>query len=108
MNRLADQVTGPVLEHRHEGYDEERAGWQTARQHRPDLLVGAAGAADVQTAVTYASGRGLPVAVQGTGHASAAVADDGGVLITTARMSAVRWTPMPAPRGWLREHAGIR
>ena len=39
MNRLADQVTGPVLAPRDEGYDEERAGWQTARQHRPDLLV---------------------------------------------------------------------
>ena len=90
MNRLADQVTGPVLAPRQEGYDDERAGWQTARQHRPDLLVGAAGPADVQAAVTYASGRGLPVAVQGTGHASAAVAGDGGVLITTARMSAVR------------------
>jgi hypothetical protein len=90
MNRLADQVTGPVLAPRDEGYDEERAGWQTARQHRPDLVVGAAGPADVQAAVTYASGRGLPVAVQGTGHASAAVAGEGGVLITTARMSAVR------------------
>jgi FAD/FMN-containing dehydrogenase len=90
MNRLADQVTGPVLAPRDEGYDEERAGWQTARRHRPDLVVGAAGPADVQAAVTYASGRGLPVAVQGTGHASAAVAGEGGVLITTARMSAVR------------------
>ena len=46
--------------------------------------MGAAGPADVQAAVTYASGRGLPVAVQGTGQASAAVAGDGGVLITTA------------------------
>ncbi|WP_406067690.1 FAD-binding oxidoreductase [Micromonospora sp. NBC_01638] len=90
MNRLADQVMGPVLVPRDEGYDEERAGWQTARRHRPDLVVGAAGPADLQAAVTYASGRGLPVAVQGTGHALAAVAAEGGVLITTARMSAVR------------------
>jgi FAD/FMN-containing dehydrogenase len=90
MNRLADQMMGPVLAPRDEGYDAERAGWQTARRHRPDLVVGAAGPADVQAAVTYASGRGLPVAVQGTGHASAAVAAEGGVLITTARMSAVR------------------
>ncbi|GGK79041.1 oxidoreductase [Planomonospora parontospora subsp. parontospora] len=90
MNRLADQVMGPVLAPRDEGYDAERAGWQTARRHRPDLVVGAAGPADVRAAVAYASGRGLPVAVQGTGHASAAVAANGGVLITTARMSAVR------------------
>lgn len=90
MNRLADQVTGPVLAPRDKGYDAERAGWQTARRHRPDLLVGAAGPADVQAAVRYASDRGLPVAVQGTGHASAAVAAEGGVLITTARMNGVR------------------
>lgn len=90
VNRLADQVTGPVLAPHDEGYDGERAGWQTARRHRPDLVVGAAGPADVQAAVRYASDRGLPVAVQGTGHASAAVAAEGGVLITTARMSAVR------------------
>ncbi|GGV19891.1 oxidoreductase [Actinomadura cremea] len=90
MNRLSDQVMGPVLVPRDEEYDEERAGWQIARRHRPDLVVGAVGPADVQAAVTYASGRGLPVAVQGTGHASAAVAAEGGVLITTARMSAVR------------------
>ncbi|GLZ78742.1 oxidoreductase [Actinorhabdospora filicis] len=38
----------------------------------------------------YAVDRGLPVAVQGTGHATAAVAAEGGVLITTAGMSAVR------------------
>ncbi|MGW3344882.1 FAD-binding oxidoreductase [Nonomuraea rubra] len=90
MNRLADRVMGPVLAPRDAGYDDERAGWQTARRHRPDLVVGAAGPADVQAAVTYASDRGLPVGVQGTGHASAAVAAEGGVLITTARMSAVR------------------
>ncbi|GAA2700568.1 hypothetical protein [Nonomuraea recticatena] len=67
MNRLADQVMGPVLAPRDEGYDEERAGWQTARRHRPDLVVGAAGPADVQAAVSYARERGLPVGVQGTG-----------------------------------------
>jgi FAD/FMN-containing dehydrogenase len=87
---LADQVTGPVLAPRDEKYDEERAGWQTARHHRPDLVVGAARPPDVQAAVRYASDRGLPVGVQGTGHALAAVAGEGGVLITTARMSGVR------------------
>ncbi|MFI7701573.1 hypothetical protein [Nonomuraea sp. NPDC049480] len=73
MNRLAEQIMGPVLAPRYEEYDEERAGYQTARRHRPDLVVGAVGPADVQAAVTYAGSRGLPVAVQGTGHASAAV-----------------------------------
>ena len=90
VKRLAERVRGPVLAPRDEWYDQERAGFQTAHRHRPDLVVGAAGPADVQAAVTYALGRGLPVAVQGTGHAAAAVAAEGGVLITTGRMSAVR------------------
>lgn len=83
------QVTGPVLTPDDELYDKERARWQTARVHSPDLVVGAAVPADVQAAVKYANDRGLPVAVQGTGHASITAAE-GGVLITTARMSAVR------------------
>ncbi|HEY2442337.1 MAG TPA: FAD-binding oxidoreductase, partial [Streptosporangiaceae bacterium] len=90
MNRLTDHVAGPVLAPHDDGYDQERAGWQTARQHRPELVVGAPVPADVQAAVTYSGDHGLPVAVQGTGHASAAVAAEGGVLITTARMSAAR------------------
>ncbi|MFI6485743.1 hypothetical protein ACIBH1_48105 [Nonomuraea sp. NPDC050663] len=30
MNRLAEQVMGPVLAPRDEGYDEGSVGWQTA------------------------------------------------------------------------------
>ncbi|GAA4201886.1 FAD-binding oxidoreductase [Actinocatenispora rupis] len=105
MNQLADHVTGPVLAPHDERYDAERTGWQIARRHRPDLVVGAVRPADVQAAVTYASARGLPVAVQGTGHAAAAVAGTSGVLITTARMSAVR---VDADAGTARVAAGTR
>jgi FAD/FMN-containing dehydrogenase len=87
---LTEQVLGPVLVPSDEQYDAERSGHQTTRSHRPDLVVGAVGPADVQAAVTFAGSHGLPVAVQGTGHALSAVAADGGVLITTARMTGVR------------------
>ncbi|MFC4120014.1 FAD-binding oxidoreductase [Nonomuraea zeae] len=90
IEALTRQITGPVLAPGDDRYDAERAGFQTARRHRPDLVVGATGPADVRAAVTYAGSRGLAVAVQATGHASAAVAAEGGVLITTSRMSAVR------------------
>ena len=93
MNLLTDELTGRVLRPGDDGYDEERSGWQTARRHRPDLIVAAEGPADVQAAVAYADRRGLPVAVQGTGHAAAAVAAEGGVLITTERMSGVHVDP---------------
>jgi FAD/FMN-containing dehydrogenase len=87
---LAKQVRGPVLAFEDEQYDAERAGHQTTRWHRPDLVVGAAGPADVRVAVAFASSRGFPVAVQGTGHALSAIAAEGGVLINTSRLSDIR------------------
>ncbi|SDL38649.1 FAD-binding oxidoreductase [Nonomuraea jiangxiensis] len=90
VEALAKRVRGPVLTPRDEGYDTERAGYQLARWHRPDLVVGATGAADVRAAVAFAGDHGLPVAVQGTGHALAGTAGEGGVLINTSRMTGVR------------------
>ncbi|MCZ0978249.1 FAD-binding protein [Streptomyces diastatochromogenes] len=90
VEALARQVKGTVLTPRDEGYDAERAGNQTGRTHRPAVLVGASGPADVQQAVVFAARHGLPVAVQGTGHALGAVASEGGVLINTSRMTGVR------------------
>ncbi|MFC8147392.1 FAD-binding oxidoreductase [Streptomyces paradoxus] len=90
IEALSKRILGPVLTAKDEDYDAERAGNQTARQHRPEILVGATGPADVQAAVEFAGRHGLPVAVQGTGHALAAVAAEGGVLINTSRMTGVR------------------
>ncbi len=101
---LADRVRGPVLAPADPDYDAERTGFQAAYQHRPALIVGATGPADVRSAVEYAAGRGLPVAVQATGH-GLAVAADGGVLVNTARMSGVRVDPV-ARTAWVQ--AGVR
>ena len=87
------------------GYGAERAGFQTAQQHRPDVIVAATGAADVRAAVEFAAVRGLPVAVQGAGHALLSVAAEGGVLIATRRMSGVRMD-VDARTAWL--EAGVR
>jgi hypothetical protein len=46
---------GPVLTSEDERYDAERAGHQTTRWHRPDVVVGAAGPADVRAAVAFAN-----------------------------------------------------
>ncbi|MGW3645722.1 FAD-binding oxidoreductase [Streptomyces sp. NPDC000878] len=102
---LAAQVRGPVLIPGDDEYDAERAGNQTARWHRPAVVVGATGPADVQAAVTFATGHGLPVAVQGTGHALSAVAAEGGVLINTSRMQGVR-VKAEAGTAWI--GAGVR
>ena len=105
VQALARRVTGPVLTPRDEQYDVERAGSQTARSHRPAILVGATGAADVRQAVEFAGRHGLAVAVQGTGHALAAVAAEGGVLINTSRMTGVRVNAQ-ARTAWV--EAGVR
>ncbi|MFE3000642.1 FAD-binding oxidoreductase [Nocardia sp. NPDC059246] len=82
-------TTGPVFQPGDSGYDAEIAGFQTAYTHRPAVVVGAAHAEDVRAAVEYAARHGLPVAVQNTGH-GLSVATDGGVLITTRRMTDIR------------------
>ncbi|MBF6213316.1 FAD-binding oxidoreductase [Nocardia puris] len=83
---------GPVFRPGDPGYDDEIAGFQTAYTHRPDVVVGARRTEDVRAAVEYAARRGLPVAVQATGH-GLSVAADGGVLISTARMDAIAIDP---------------
>ncbi|WP_025347879.1 FAD-binding oxidoreductase [Nocardia nova] len=75
------------------GFEAVGAGYQTRRRHRPDVVVTAANAEDVVTAVEFAAARDVPVAVQCTGHALAAVAGEGGVLIDTSRMNGFRIDP---------------
>ncbi|BDT95463.1 FAD-binding oxidoreductase [Nocardia sputorum] len=87
-----DIFTGPVFRPGDEGYDAEIAGFQTAYTHRPALVVGAVHAEDVRAAVEYAARHDLPIAVQATGH-GLSVATDGGLLISTRRMTGVRIDP---------------
>ncbi|MFF3224288.1 FAD-binding oxidoreductase [Nocardia suismassiliense] len=88
----SDTFTGPVFRLGDPGYDEEIAGFQTAYTHRPALVVGAVHAEDVRAAVEYAARQDLPVAVQATGH-GLSVAADGGVLISTRRMTGLDIDP---------------
>ncbi|WP_327275247.1 FAD-dependent oxidoreductase [Streptomyces sp. NBC_01224] len=68
-------------------------GFQTGFAIRPDLVVEAAHADDVRTAVADAAGRGLPVHVHATGHGLPG-AVEGGVLISTRRMDSVEVDPV--------------
>lgn len=85
-------LTAPQFRPGEAGYDEEIAGFQTAYTHRPALVIGARHAEDVRSAVEYAARHGLPVAVQATGHGLSRAAD-GGVLISTRRMTEVSIDP---------------
>ncbi|OZM72647.1 FAD-linked oxidoreductase [Amycolatopsis antarctica] len=92
FDTLAARVHGPVFRPGQDGYDAECAGFQTGLRHRPDVVVGATGAADVRAAVEFAATNELPIAVQATGHGVAEAAC-GGMLISTRRMAGVRIDP---------------
>ncbi|WP_280384089.1 FAD-binding oxidoreductase [Nocardia wallacei] len=95
MNEIDKEFTGRVDGRIHgpetDGYDRERGGFQLLDQHRPAVIVAAAGVRDIRAAVRVAAARGLPVAVQATGHGLAAPTD--GVLISTRHMTDVRVDP---------------
>ncbi len=87
-----------------DGYEAEIAGFQTAVPSKPAMVVAAASAADITEAVRFAATHELPVAVQATGH-GLAVAADGGLLISTRRMTGVE---IDAAAGTARVEAGVR
>lgn len=92
IDTLRDRVAGEVIAPGDAGYDDGRAAFNVAFEHRPALVVMAEGAADVVAAVRFAAGHGLDLAVQATGHGVVLPADDA-LLINTARMTGVTVDP---------------
>ncbi|MFF0477718.1 FAD-binding oxidoreductase [Streptomyces sp. NPDC004284] len=87
LRLLRSDVAGRVLVPGDPELPEETAGFHLAATHHPVAVVAAASAQDVVTAVRWAAGRGIPVAVQATGHGG--VSTDGALLITTRRLHQV-------------------
>jgi FAD/FMN-containing dehydrogenase len=88
ISALAAQVEGPVLRSGDEGYADEVAAFNLAREHTPDVVVAARSADDVAAAVRWAGEQALPVSVQATGH-GAVVPITSGVLISTRGLDEV-------------------
>jgi FAD/FMN-containing dehydrogenase len=101
---LARRLRGPVFVPAEDGYDDERLGYDRSVEHHPAIVVGAATASDVVTAVQFARAHGLAIAVQATGH-GACVAADGAMLVTTRRMTGVA---VDAGSATARLEAGVR
>lgn len=77
-----------VLRRGDEGYDERRSGFNTAVEHRPEVIVEAQEPADVVAAVQLAAREGRPVAVMATGHGPSVPAH-GAVLVRTGGLGGV-------------------
>jgi hypothetical protein len=90
---LASGVAGPVLLPHEDGFDAEHAGFELTVPHHPAVVIGATGARDVLAAIRFAADRGLPVAVQATGHGASSPAD-GAVFINSSRMNEVAIDPV--------------
>lgn len=89
---LQAQIDGQVFAPGDEGYEEARLAWNRRVAQHPALIVVAATAQDVATAVAYARAHSLGVAVQSTGHGNIRPADDC-LLILTRDLNSVEVDP---------------
>lgn len=88
FSELRAQVKGRVSIPGETGFDEDKASWNLVIGHAPDVVVAVNDEADVQAAVRYASQRGMPIAVQSTGHGQFKTSQ-GGMLIRTSNLKNV-------------------
>jgi FAD/FMN-containing dehydrogenase len=87
---LRDVVAGHIVAPGDEGWDAARAAWNLAVDQRPALVAIPHTIADVQAIVAYATGNGLRIAMQGTGHNAGAIDSlAGSVLVRTHEMRGV-------------------
>ncbi|HEU6444633.1 MAG TPA: FAD-binding oxidoreductase [Gaiellaceae bacterium] len=101
---LAAQVAGPVFVPGDDGYAAECAVYNLNLALEPALIVGVTSEADVQAAVRFAARRGLPLAVNHTGH-HVVHAAHGAASISTQRMNGVT---IDADRRTARIEPGVR
>lgn len=73
-------------------YETARLAWNRVIDQHPEMIVFPESAADVVEALTFASQRSLPIAVQCTGHGLKRAAN-GALLINTSRMQSLRIDP---------------
>ncbi|MFF1832106.1 FAD-binding oxidoreductase [Paenarthrobacter sp. NPDC058040] len=104
ISELQLSVRGPVFTPADPGFAQDVAAFNLSTQHQPDVAFGALDAEDVSAAVKWAAERGMPVAVQSTGH-GATNAIEGGLLISTRRMLELSIDPVEKTA---RVGAGVR
>ena len=68
VRRLGDELSGDVVHHDDEGWDEVRQAWNLAVDQRPVAIVFPESSDDVSATVAFAAANGLRVAFNGGGH----------------------------------------
>jgi FAD/FMN-containing dehydrogenase len=108
IEELQGSLRGSVLLPGDPAYDQARTIWNAMIDKRPALIVRCAGAADVRTAVDFARGHGVPLAVRGGGHniAGSALVNDG-LVIDLSGMRSVQVAPHKM-RAWVEGGALLR
>jgi FAD binding domain/Berberine and berberine like len=102
---LQGRLTGPSFVADTPGYEQEVAVFNEVVRHRPGIVVGAASATDVSTAVRFASRHAMNVAVLNTGHGPSLAAGPDTLMITVRRMSGIDIDPATSTA---RVEAGVR
>lgn len=91
---LREQVRGDVIDQASDEYEQARHVYNAMIDRRPAVIVRAVNAGDVMTAVGFARGNGLAVAVRGGGHSVPGFGTwDDAVVIDLARMRGVHVDP---------------
>jgi FAD/FMN-containing dehydrogenase len=90
VKELGESLSGRLLLSGDDGYDGARTVWNRMIDRHPALIAVCANAADVRNAVTFASERGLLLAVKGGGHSFPGKSVcEGGLMIDLSQMQSV-------------------
>ncbi|HLZ36967.1 MAG TPA: FAD-binding oxidoreductase [Mycobacteriales bacterium] len=90
MRALSGRITGRVLTPLDGAYDDARRLYNAAVEHRPEVIVQAAGVPDVVSAVRFATAHGLSLSVRSGGHGVAGHATSGDLVVDLSLLRAVR------------------
>ena len=94
IRELRANFRGDLIRPGDEGYEAARSVWNGVIDKRPALIARCTGVADVISAVRFARGRHLAVAVRGGGHNVAGSAmSSGGITIDLSRMNSIHVDP---------------
>ncbi|HEU5072976.1 MAG TPA: FAD-binding oxidoreductase, partial [Polyangiaceae bacterium] len=88
ISTLKRRLSGTVYTPGEDGYSAELAGFNTAAQHTPEIVVRVESAGDIAECVRFARDHGLRVSVQGAGHGGITPIRSG-LLVSTKALTSI-------------------